>query len=426
MAELTDRTGAVASGSLVEIAPAPPRARFAALEVSTFRWYWLTSAISISGDGMENVLRNWLVWELTRSPLWLGMMVFAHWIPFTLFSLYGGVLADRYDNRKLQIVAQTLLLAAALGVAIATLGGFVTEWWIFGFLLLHGFAGAIGSPAQQTLVHDMVGPSRLLSAVSLSSSTRQVSLVVGPVVGGFILVTFGAGLGFMVNALTFLPLLAVLAAIRIRRTGPVPGPQSTREAFTEGMGFIRSRPTTASLIAVEMAPAIFLGHAFTSLLPIFVTDVLGADELGYAFLVTGTGAGALAAAVGLAYARQIRRKGTIILAAAIVEVAAILLFAVSTVYALSFALMVVMGAATVITQALTNTTLQLSAPDRMRGRVMGAYSFGTQGMRVVNGPILGGLALAVGTPVAVAGSAAVVLAGLVAIALVVPQLRAVD
>ncbi|MEK6620789.1 MAG: MFS transporter, partial [Chloroflexota bacterium] len=163
------------------IAAAPPKARFAALEIPTFRSYWITSAISITGDGMENILRNWLVWEMTHSPLWLGMMVFAHWVPFTFFSLYGGVLADRYDNRKVQIVAQVLLLAAALGVAISTLAGVVTEWWIFGFLLLHGFAGAIGNPAQQTLIHDMVGPSRLLSAVSLNSSIRQVSGVIGPV-----------------------------------------------------------------------------------------------------------------------------------------------------------------------------------------------------------------------------------------------------
>lgn len=417
------------SGGLAEapaIAAAPVRARFAALQVPTFRWYWAASAISITGDGMENILRNWLVWELTRSPLWLGMMVFAHWIPFTLFSLYGGVLADRYDNRKVQIVAQLLLLAAALGVAIATLAGFVTEWWIFGFLLLHGFAGAIGGPAQQTLVHDMVGPSRLLSAVSLSSSTRQVSQVVGPVIGGYILVVFGPGLGFMVNALTFIPLLALLAVIRIARSGAPRRPQPVREAFVEGMGFIRSRPTAASLIAVEMVPVIFLGHAFNSLLPIFVTDVLRTDELGYAFLLAGSGAGALAAAVGLAYASEIRRKGLVIVAAALVEVAAVLLFALSTSYVVSAALMVAVGAATVVTQALTNTTLQLAAPDRIRGRVMGAYSFGTQGMRVVNGPLLGTLALVVGAPLAVAGSAAAVLVVLIAIALAVPQLRAAD
>ena len=192
------------------------------------------------------------------------------------------------------------------------------------------------------------------------------------------------------------------------------------------MAFIRSRPTAASLIAVEMVPVIFLGHTFSSLLPVFVTEVLRTDELGYAFLLAGSGAGALVAAVWLAYVSELRRKGLVILAAASVEVAAVLVFALSTSYALSVALMVAVGAATVVTQALTNTTLQLAAPDRLRGRVMGAYSFGTQGMRVVNGPLLGTLALVFGAPLAVAGSAAAVLAVLVAIGLSVPQLRAVD
>lgn len=375
---------------------------------------------------MESILRDWLVWELTRSPFWLGMMVFAHWVPFTFFSLYGGVLADRYDERKVQIAVQLLLLCAALGVAIATLAGFVTEWWIFGFLLVHGFAGAIGNPAQQTLIHRIVGRGRLLSAVSLNSTSRQVAQVVGPVIGGLILVTFGPGLGFLVNALTFVPLLVLLTVLRIPRLYE-PGPsQSTRSALVEGLRFVRSRPAIASFIAVEMIPLVFLGHAFNSLLPVFVTDVLHTDEIGYALLVAGSGVGAMGAAVALAYAREVHRKGLLIVGAAAVEVAAILFFALSTSYLLSLLLMVAVGAAVVVTQALTNTTVQLSAPDRLRGRVMGAYTFGTQGMRVVNGPLLGGAALVLGAPLAVAGAAVFVLASLAAIVAAVPRLRAVD
>lgn len=375
---------------------------------------------------MESILRDWLVWELTRSPFWLGMMVFAHWVPFTFFSLYGGVLADRYDERKVQIAVQLLLLCAALGVAIATLAGFVTEWWIFGFLLVHGFAGAIGNPAQQTLIHRIVGRGRLLSAVSLNSTSRQVAQVVGPVIGGLILVTFGPGLGFLVNALTFVPLLVLLTVLRIPRLYEAGPSQSTRSALVEGLRFVRSRPAIASFIAVEMIPLVFLGHAFNSLLPVFVTDVLHTDEIGYALLVAGSGVGAMGAAVALAYAREVHRKGLLIVGAAAVEVAAILFFALSTSYLLSLLLMVAVGAAVVVTQALTNTTVQLSAPDRLRGRVMGAYTFGTQGMRVVNGPLLGGAALVLGAPLAVAGAAVFVLASLAAIVAAVPRLRAID
>ena len=404
--------------------PAPRRIQFEALGVPTFRWYWIFSWISSTGDGMENVIRNVLVYQLAgaSAPFWLGMMVFVHWVPFTFFSLYGGVLADRYDNRKVQLVAQVLLMSAAIGVAWATLSGIVTTWWIFGFLLLHGFAGAIGGPAQQTLIHSMVGPTKLLSAVSLNSTARQFSQVIGPAVAGFIVVWFGPGLGFLINALTFIPLLAFLAVIRVR---PLTARTSLPilSSLRDGLGFVRARPFIGGLIAVEMLGVIFIGHTFNSFLVLFAHDSLHVDDLGYAFLLVGSGLGALVAAMYLAYARDRGHSGRFIVGAAMLEMAAVLVFAFSTSYALSFALLFVVGISAVLTQSLTNTKIQLSAPDALRGRVMGAYTFGTQGMRVLNGPILGGAAIIFGAPMAVAGAAAAVLAGLAVILARVPQLR---
>src|SRR5438874_441351 len=293
--------------------------RFAALQVPTFRWYWVTSWISSTGDGMENVIRGLLVVQLVglaAAPFWLGMMVFAHWIPFTLFSLYGGALADRYDNRKVQIVAQLLLMTAAFGVATATLTGAVTVWWIFGMLLVHGLAGAIGGPAQQTLIHSIVGRDRLLSAVSLNSSARQLSQVVGPAIAGFIYLQFGPGWGFFVNGLTFVPLLVFLAFfIRLAPKAPI-APQAVLDALREGIAFVRSRPRIGGLIGVEMLPVIFLGHTFNSLLVLFATDYLRAGTLGYSFLLVASGLGALAAALWMAYARQRGDPAPIIVARA--------------------------------------------------------------------------------------------------------------
>jgi MFS family permease len=403
--------------------------RFAALQVPTFRWYWVTSSISFTGDGMENVIRGLLVVQLVgigAAPFWLGMMVFAHWIPFTLFSLYGGALADRYDNRKVQIVAQVLLMGAAFGVAAATLTGVVTVWWMFGLLLVHGLAGAIGGPAQQTLIHSIVGRGRLLSAVSLNSTARQLSQVVGPATAGFIYLQFGPGWGFFVNGLTFVPLLVYLVFFLRLAPKEEIAPQPVLEALREGMAFVRSKPRIGGLIGVEMLPVIFLGHTFNSLVVLFAADYLHAGTLGYSFLLVASGLGALAAALWMAYARQRGDPARIIVSAAVVEVVAILVFAFSTSYALSFGLMIAIGAATVLTQSFNNTALQLSAPDRIRGRVMGAYSFGTQGFRVLNGPLLGVLATILTPPLAVAGSALVVLGGLAGIVSLVPQLRRRD
>src|SRR5437879_7214566 len=405
-------------------AVAPSSIRFEALGVPTFRWYWIFSWVSSTGDGMENVIRNVLVYQLAgpTAPFWLGMMVFAHWVPFTFFSLYGGVLADRYDNRKVQIVAQLLLMTAAVAIAAVTIGGIVTTWWLFGLLLLPGFGGAIGGPAQQTLIHSMVGPSKLLSAVSLNSTARQFSQVIGPAVAGFIVVGFGPGWGFLINALTFVPLLVFLAFVRVKPLGA----RSTtpiRAALRDGLRFVRGRPFIAALIGVQMLGVLFLGHTFNSFLVLFAHDVLHVDDLGYSFLLLGSGVGAVAAAFYVAYARARRHGCRFLLGAAMAEMLAILVFAFSTSYAASFLLLIVVGGAAVLTQSLTNTKIQLSAPNEIRGRVMGAYTFGTQGMRVLNGPLLGGAAILFGAPLAVAGAAAVVFAGLAAIVARVPQLR---
>ncbi|HEV8534421.1 MAG TPA: MFS transporter [Candidatus Limnocylindria bacterium] len=407
------------------VLPVIGKLRFAALSVPGFRWYWVASWISGTGDGMENVIRNLLIISLIgaeRAPFWLGMMVFAHWVPFTVFSLYGGTLADRYDNRKVQIVSQLILMGAAAGTAVATLTGFVTLWWLFGMLLLHGFAGAIGNPAQQTLIHALVGRDKLLSAVSLNSMARQFSQVIGPAIAGVIYLAFGAGWGFVVNALTFIPLLIVLSLVRVPRLHEW-SPQPILRSLREGVDFLRRRPQLAALISVEALPVVFLGHTFTSLVPVFAVAVLGAGELGYAFLLVASGLGAIAAVVYLGLGREPRRAAAFIVGAAFVEMAAIMVFSFSRSYVLSLGLMFVIGAAAVITQALTNTTLQLSAPDRLRGRVMGTYSFATQGLRVINGPLLGGAATVLGAPAAVASAAAIVLAGLGGIVARVPELR---
>src|SRR5437868_14793894 len=274
-------------------------------------------------------------------------MALSNWVPLTYFSLTGGVLADRYDNRKVQIVAQLLLMTAAVAIAAVTIGGVVTTWWIFALLLLHGFAGAIGGPAQQTLIHSMVGPSKLLSAISLNSTARQFSSVIGPAVVGFIVVWFGPGWGFLINAITFVPLLAFLAIIRVRplsaRTSlPILG------SLRDGLRFVRARPFIAGLISVEMLGVIFLGHTFNSFLVLFAHDVLHVDDLGYAFLLVGSGIGAVVAAMYLAYARDRGHSGRFILGAAMLEMVAILLFAFSTSYAVSFALLFVVGVSAVL------------------------------------------------------------------------------
>ena len=324
-------------------------ARLGALEVLAFRWYWILSWISSTGDGMENVIRGYLIVQLVglaEAPFWLGMMVFAHWVPFTLFSLYGGTLADRYDNRKVQIVSQLLLLAAAIGTAVTALTNVVTVWWLLPFLLIHGFAGAVGGPAHQTLIHAMVGKQRLLSAISLSSTTRQFSQVIGPAVAGVIYVAFGAA--FVVNAVTFIPLLAFLLVIRIRALHEHER-QPVVNALREGVAFVSRHPLLRSLIGIDRdSTSIFVGQAFSSLLVVLAMERFPSLPLAYSSLLVASGIGAACAAGWLAYAGDRRRTAPVIVLAAALQMLAVIWFALSAEYVLALALMVLFGAATVL------------------------------------------------------------------------------
>jgi len=335
-----------------------------------------------------------------------------------VFKFASGYFSDRIRHRKSVATAGYAVTAAGLGLLQA-----VTTW---PQVLLGRGVAWIGRGARQPIRAAMLAGSvekqDLGKAFGFHQAMDTVGAVIGPAVAGFIVLAFGPGWGFLINALTFVPLLVFLALVRVkalsaRSTTPIGA------ALRDGLRFVRGRPFIAALIGVEMLGVIFLGHTFNSFLVLFAYDVLHVDALGYSFLLVGSGIGAVAAALYLAYARDRRHTGRFIVAAAMAEMAAILVFAFSTNYALSFLLLIVVGGAAVLTQSLTNTKIQLSAPDNLRGRVMGAYTFGTQGMRVLNGPLLGGAAILFGAPIAVAGAAAVVFAGLAAILARVPQLK---
>ena len=167
-------------GSETTMRTGEPIARFAALRNPKFRVYWLASTCSALGDTFEAVVRNWLVWELTGSPFWLGISNFCHWLPFSLLGLHAGVLADRVDNQKLIRLSELFYFSSAVIMALLVLTGTVHLWLLLLLLLLHGIGGGISQPSCQVLVHNIVGREALLNAVSLNSSARQCLQVIGP------------------------------------------------------------------------------------------------------------------------------------------------------------------------------------------------------------------------------------------------------
>lgn len=405
--------------------------RFVALRNPTFRLYWLASTCSSLGDTFEAVVRNWLVWELTKSPFWLGIANFCHWLPFSLLALHAGVLADRVDNRKLIRISELFYLSSAVIMALLVLTGAADLRVLLLLLVLHGIGGGISQPSRQVLVHNIVGREALLNAVSLNSSARQCLQIIGPPLAGWALVTIGAGWGYVITAALFLPLIVTLTIMRVERTHQRAdaSAQSAWRSLQEGITYVRSKPVLLGLLAMVATPTVLIGTSFNSMMPYFADKVFHTGAAGYSFLLSATGVGAILGALALSFMRTVTHKGKVVIGCALAYALLVITFALSAPYVpvLLGSLVLAMGGMTyVIYQTSMNTLLQLAAPDAIRGRVMGLYSMSTFGLQIFNGPVVGTLAVMLSVSAALTIVATAIVAITTAIAVKVPALRTID
>lgn len=375
---------------------------------------------------MEGISRSWLIWQLTGDPRWLGLMVFCHWLPNTLFSMFAGVLADRVDNRKLIMYCESLYLLSALGTGILTVAGLVAPWHVALLLVLHGFSGALSNPSRQVFIHDTVGKDKLFGAVSLTNSLFQCMQFVGPAIGGILIASLGIGNAYLINAMAFVPAIVIMALIKVPQQTRLPVRMSALQSTMEGLRHVKNSPILLSLLLLATMPAILVADAVSALMPVFADRVLhvGADGMGY--LLSAQGLGAISAALLIAYMGGIRRKGTLVIVTSFLYGVLLVGFSFSSWYLASMLILVGLGIVSVTSQTVINTSLQLSASDDLRGRVMGMYSLGTLGVRSFNGPMIGFLAAGIGAPMAVGILGSLVAVAVVIIAVLTPDRRKLD
>ena len=413
------------------MAAAEPAPRFAALRNPTFRLYWLATVSSALGDISEAVVRNWLVWELTQSPFWLGIANFCHWLPFSLLCLHAGVWADRVNNRRLVRLSEFFYLTSAIIMGLLVLAGTIQLWMVLALLILHGTGGGMSQPSRMVLVHNMVGKEALLNAISLSSSARHSLQVIGPPLAGLALVSIGVGWAYLIIGALFLPLIVTLTTMRIVETPQADKGNSPSAwgSLKEGFQYVRSNPVPLSLLALAATPAILIGSSFQSMLPYFAVRVFGMGATGYSFLLAATGVGAIVGALGLSCMRSITHKGAVVLGFTLAYAIFIIAFAYFSSYVpvvVASLILVAYGVSFVIHQASINTLLLIVAPAAVRGRVMGLYSMSVFGLQIFNGPVVGTLAVIIGmsSALSIVGTAVVAIA--VTIALKTPALRRLD
>lgn len=308
----------------------------------------------------------------------------------------SGVLADRFENRKIILFSEVLYMLSSLGMGIVTVTGVVQAWHIVVLLLLHGLSGAISQPSRQVLIHDMVGKKDLLSGVSLTSSLFPIAQSVGPAMGGILVATLGPGPAFLVNAGTFLPAIFSLIVLRVEKQHTSTRRESPWQSLNEGWKHLGERPVLGGLVILGTLPALLIGNSLNSMMPIFATDILQVGPQGLGLLLSANGVGSLLAAFSLSYVGSLGRKGSVIVFSSLAYGFVVAAFSISSMYVLSLFLLMVIGILSVISKTLLNTTLQLAAADRFRGRVMGIFSLGTLGVNSFNGPMVGGIATIIG------------------------------
>lgn len=385
---------------------------FRSLRYRDYRLFFAGQMISFTGSWMQLTAQSWLVYALTRDPFQLGLVGFLNRVPILLLGSLGGVLADRAPRRSLILLTQTLSLVQAAVLAAVTLSNRVQIWHIYALAAAIGLVNAFDFPARQVFVGELVPEDDRHNAIALNASLVNSSRVVGPAAAGLIIAAWGEGACFLINALSFLAVLAALAAIE---TNPAPARRASggawsdiRRAFVYVLRGRALRLIFALLIVVSL-----LGMPFIVLMPIFAEEVLGAGSRGLGILMASSGAGATVGSLILARRQSSAGLETLLVRMTLLFGAGLIGFAYSRTLWLSCALLMVTGIGMIVQLAGVNSLLQELAPERLRGRVMGFYLVGLMGIAPLGSVLAGAAARRIGAPHTVAlGAAAVMLAGL--------------
>jgi len=334
--------------------------------------------------------QGWLVYELTRSPLYLGLVSGATSLPILLFSLFGGVAADRFEKRSLLMLTQGISVIPPLMIGTLISFGTVTVWHVIALGFVIGTINAFDVPARQSFLIHMVERGSLLNAIAMNSAAFNAARMLGPVIAGILIAALGTAACFYINAASYLAVLLALSLIKARSPGE-PGGKDMLRDIAEGMRFMIREPEILRPVLLVSTISLF-GLPFVSQLPVFAVEVLGMDARGLGFLMGASGGGALTAAVTLAIVGDVADKKRTMTVAALLFPACVVLFALSRSYYISMALMFLAGVAVVWFLANANSTLQLKSPDGLRGRVMSVYTLMFLGMTPIGHFMMGSMA----------------------------------
>jgi MFS family permease len=367
---------------------------FAALRHRDFRIYFGTTSAAMMADNIEHVISYWVMFEKFQSPALAGFAVLSHWLPFLLFSVYFGAMADRFDSRRIIQIAMFMFMGVSFAWAVLFYTDTLEIWHACVLLVIHGMAGVLWAPASQVLIHDIVGRDNLVSAVRLNATGRQLGIFLGPGVGGGLMLLIGPEAGLIVNVLIYLPLVWWLwkvpyaAEERRRQQGP-----ARPAGFGDAVNTLRevwSNRTIISMITLAGVTSLFVGNAFLAQMPQYAHD-LGTEkaDFSYAVLVGANAAGAFIGGMILESRGLLRSTPQTAIVLAILWCIAIAGFAATDSYPVAVTLMFVAGFLSLAYSSMAQALVQLEAPTHLRGRLIGLFQMSNNGLRAFSGISVG-------------------------------------
>jgi MFS family permease len=365
-------------------------------------------------DNIEHVISYWMVFQKFHSPALGGFAVVSHWLPFLLFSVAAGALADRFDIRRMIQCGMALFVTASLGWAWFFVTDTLEVWHAMVLLVIHGCAGVLWQTPNQILLYDIVGPADLASGVRLNATARYLGVLVGPAVGGAILLTFGPSYGMLLNTLFYMPLVLWLVNApygqRFRKGAP---PRRAVRGFgdiVQTVHDITGNRVIVSMTLLTGGASFFVGNAYSSQMPGFAQDLGHGDPgLSYSMLLAADAAGAMLAGLVLEGRNLLKAEPRTAILLAMLWCCALTGFAFANIYFLALALLATAGFFELAFNAMAQTLVQLNAPDEIRGRVLGLFNMASLGSRAFSGISVGLMGGVIGIHWSLAASALVVL-----------------
>jgi MFS family permease len=394
-----------------------------ALRHRNYRLFFSGQLISLIGTWMQTVAESWLVYRLTGSAALLGVAGFASQIPVFLLATIGGTVADHTNRHRIMVITQTTSMVLPLVLAALVFTGRVQVWHVFALAATLGVVNAFDVPARQSFVVEMVGKEDLVNAIALNSSIVNGARTIGPAVAGILLAAVGEGWCFLLNGLSYIAVITGLLLMKLPARDTTPRPPAALADTVEGFRFIlRTTPVRDLLLMVGLIS--FAGMPYSVLMPIFADSILHGGPRGLGLLMAAAGLGSLCAALTLASRSTVRGLGRFVAISGLMFGIALTMFALSRVYWLSAALLMVVGMSLITQAASTNTLIQSMVPDRLRGRVMAVYAMMFMGMSPMGALVEGALAQRIGAPYTVVIGGCVCIAGAVVFNIRLPALRA--